>query len=92
MKENQMKVTLHSVAGWVFGLLVLAIGIANMVLVHPVPGIAYLLVSLLYFPPANAFLKEKTGFAIPGFIKIILGIIIIQFTLGVSDLGDMIDG
>ena len=77
--------------GWAFGVLVFAIGIANLLWVHPVPGIAYLLISLVYFPPANVLLKEKTGFAIPGILKIGLGIILIMFTLGVSDLGDMID-
>ena len=36
-------------------------------------------------------LKERLGFSIPLVVKIILSIIIIMFTLGVSDLGDMID-
>ncbi|GAB2459072.1 hypothetical protein GCM10011375_08690 [Hymenobacter qilianensis] len=93
MKENAMqrRLTPSSVIGWVFGIVVFAIGVANVFLVHPVPGIVYLFLSLIYFPPANALLKEKTGFYIPRIVKIILGIIIIQFTLGVSDLGDMID-
>lgn len=76
---------------WLFGLVVLTIGIANVFLVHPVPGVIYLLLSLVYLPPANAFLWERTGFAIPTVVKIILGVVIIWFTLGVSDLGDMID-
>jgi hypothetical protein len=63
----------------------------NIFLVHPVPGIAYLFLSFIYFPPANAFTSNKLGFSIPVVIKIVLGIIIIMFTLGVSDLGDMID-
>ena len=93
MKENvvQRRTTPSSIIGWVFGIIVFAIGVANLFLVHPVPGIVYLFLSLIYFPPANAFLKEKTGFYIPKVVKIILGIIIIQFTLGVSDLGDIID-
>lgn len=79
------------IISWLFGLLVLTIGIANVFLVHPVPGIIFLLLSLVYFPPTNAFLWERTGFVIPAAVKIILGIVIIWFTLGVSDLGDMID-
>ena len=84
--------TVYTIFGWAFGMLVFAIGMANMVWVHPVPAIVYLLLSLLYFPPTNALLKEKTGFSIPLLVKVVLGIVIIMFTLGVSDLGDMIDG
>ncbi len=83
---------IYQFAGWAFGLLVIAIGVANVVLVHPVPGIVYLLLSLIYLPPTNALLKEKTGLSIPLLVKIPLAIIIFMFTLGVSDLGDMIDG
>lgn len=77
--------------GWIFSIVVLAVGILNVFLVHPVPGVVYLLLSLVYLPPANATLKKRFGFSIPLVVKIILGIIIIMFTLGVSDLGDMID-
>ncbi|WP_375436581.1 hypothetical protein [uncultured Hymenobacter sp.] len=86
------KSTVWNVFGWVFGIVTFAIGVANIFLVHPVPGIVYLFLSLVYFPPANAKLKEKTGFSIPLAVKIPLSIVIIMFTLGVSDLGDMIDG
>lgn len=79
------------IISWIFALLVLTIGILNVFLVHPVPGIVYLLLSLVYFPPANALLWEKAGLSIPIAVKIILGVIIIWFTLGISDLGDMID-
>jgi hypothetical protein len=88
----QAKSLSFSPIGWVFGTIVLAIGVANLVLVHPVPGVAFLLLSLVYFPPANEFLLKQTGFIIPRFVKIALGIVIIMFTLGVSDLGDIIDG
>ena len=80
-----------SISGWLFGIIVLTVGILNMILVHPVPGVVYLLLSLVYFPPANAFLKNRFSFSIPLVLKIILAIVIIMFTLGVSDLGDMID-
>ena len=83
--------TIWSISGWIFGTAVLATGLLNMFLVHPVPGIAYLLLSLVYFPPANAYLRQKLGFTIPLVVKIILGIVLFMFTLGVSDLGDMID-
>lgn len=83
--------TINTLSGWTFGLVVFAIGILNAVLVHPVPGAVFLLLSFIYFPPANVFILKRFGFRIPSAFKIILGIMVIWFTLGVSDLGDMID-
>ena len=82
--------TLH-IASCLFALIVFAIGVMNFVWVHPVPGVVYLFLSLLYVPVANTFLKNRFGFQIPVIVKSILGVVIIWFTLGVSDLGDMID-
>lgn len=78
-------------AGWTFGTLLLVIGVLNLLLVHPVPAVAYGLVSLLYFPPVGDVLKARFGFSIHPAVKIVLGIAVAMFTLGVSDLGDMID-
>ena len=84
-------INLSRVTGWAFGTVVFTIGILNCIFVHPVPGTIFLLLSALYFPPVTRFLKEKAGIAIHPAIKIALGFVIIWFTLGVSDLGDMID-
>ena len=83
--------TVWSISGWIFGMVVLTVGILNMYLVHLVPGVGYLLLSFIYFPPSNTYIRKKFGFSIPLVVKIILAIFIIMFTLGVSDLGDMID-
>ena len=88
MKEN---ISTLNVISWLFALLVFAAGVANLFLVHPVPGIAYLLISLVYIPPVNDALKSRFGFSILPGLKIVLGIVLIMFTLGVSDLGDIID-
>jgi len=87
----EAKITVSNITSWLFFVVVLTIGILNVILVHPVPGGLYLLLSLIYFPPANAVLKKKFGYSIPRILIVILGIAIIWFTLGVSDLGDMID-
>ena len=79
------------ITSWLFGVVVFAIGVLNIFLVHPVPGVVYLFLSLVYFLPINDILKKSFGFSILLVIKIILGIAIIWFTLGVSNLGDMID-
>lgn len=76
---------------WLLGLVIFTIGMLNLLLVHPVPGVVFLSLSLLYFPPADSFFIKIFGFPIPLWAKAILGFIIIWFTLGVSDLGDMLD-
>jgi hypothetical protein len=74
-----------------FGLVVVTIGVLNLLLVHPVPGIAFLLLASLYFPFTTALIRQKLGVGIPAAVKIGLGLVIVWFTLGVSDLGDIID-
>lgn len=85
------KLNAYILGGWIFGSLLVLIGISNLVFVHPVPAAGYFIASMLYFPPINAFLKIKKIIIHP-VIKIIIAVIIIMFTLGVSDLGEMIDG
>lgn len=79
------------VFNWIFSFILIIVGLLNIVLVHPVPGIIYLALSIIYLPPANSFIQKKWSLFIPNLIKIILAIVIFIFTLGVSDLGDMID-
>lgn len=78
----------HAIIGWIFGALFVIIGVLNLILIHPVPAIAYFIVSLIYFPPTSSFFERALGFRIHPAIKIILGIIVMWFTLGISDLGD----
>ena len=74
IKENLRE---GNVMSWIFSIAVFATGVLNVFLVHPVPGIIYLLLSFVYFPPANDKLKERFGSSIPLVVKIILGIVII---------------
>lgn len=78
----------NTVIGWIFGTLLVIIGVLNLILIHPVPAIAYFIVSLIYFPPTSSYFARALGFRIHPAIKIILGIAIMWFTLGISDLGD----
>jgi hypothetical protein len=54
-----------------------------------VPGISYIMLSMLYLPQANQFFQITFRFMIPAVIKIIVAVILFFFTMGVSDLGDM---
>lgn len=85
--NNQSNVSI--IISWLFAISIFAIGVMNVFLVHPVPGIIYLLLSSVYFPPVNAILRIRLGISVPVVVKAIMGIVIIWFTLGVSDLAEM---
>ena len=84
-------INISPLISWVIGLVVFTIGVLNLLLVHPVPGLVFILLSLLYFPPADKFFIRNFGRPVPLWAKLLLGFVIIWFTLGVSDLGDMMD-
>ena len=82
---------LNKVSRWLAWVAVFTLGLLYLALVHPVPAIVCLLLSLIFFPPLNEVIYRRSGFRIPLLVKISVFIIIFWFTLGVSDLGDMID-
>ena len=88
-----MERTLNSknLISWILGLIILVLGLLNLLLIHQVPGIAFLVFSLIFFPPVDDLLLRKLGFSVPFAGKVVFFILLIWFTLGVSDLGDMID-
>lgn len=68
----------------IFFLIVLTLGVLNLILIHPVPERIYLLVSLIFLPPLTGYIKERYRISIPPAIKIILGTVVVWFTLGIS--------
>ena len=80
-----------NIAAWILGLIFIALGILNIIFIHPVPGLIYLLISSLYLPPTSARVHKKLGFAIPVLIKIILAVLVLWFTLGVGDLMELFE-
>lgn len=85
MKNNSK---IKDILSWFFGILFLIIGILNIILVHSVPGLIYILISFIFYPPVNVLLKKKIGFSIFFPMKLILFFLIMWPTLGVSDLGE----
>ena len=79
-----------NITSWIFGVVFLVIGVLNAILVHPVPGIFYLLLSLVYFPPVSILIKKKLGFEIPFWAKVVLGLVILWGTLAVGDLAEIL--
>ena len=64
------------------------LGVLNAFLVHPVPGVFYLFLSLVYFPQPNTILKYKNRFrfSFPFVVKLIFGLLILWGTLAVGEL------
>lgn len=75
---------------YAFFLLFFIIGVLNAFLVHIVPGIFYMLLSLLYVPATNDILKRKFNFSISNKAKVILGLLILWPTLAVGDLAEIL--
>lgn len=86
---NKSKV--GNITCWIFVVVFFVIGILNMILIHPVPGVFYLLLLFIYLPSTNTFLKNKFGFSIPLIVKIIFGLVILWATLAVGDLMEMFE-
>ena len=81
-----------NIISWLFGIVVFAIGVVNTFWGNdPGFGIFLCLLSVVYFPPLTAILKERTGLSIPRILKFALGIFIIWASLGVGELFDKID-
>ncbi|MFD2571856.1 hypothetical protein ACFSUS_14525 [Spirosoma soli] len=74
------------------GIVVLAIGVVNTFWGNdPGFGIFIVFLAFVYLPPANAILKNLTGFSIPSALKIALGVFILWASLGVGELFDKIE-
>ncbi|WP_235925782.1 hypothetical protein [Pontibacter burrus] len=89
--DGSMALTIIS---WIFGLAFFAIGIVNTFWGGDTGfGIFIVLLSLVYFLPANEIFHKITGYRLPQFrlLKIILGIFIIWAAMGVGELFDKIE-
>lgn len=85
------KLNIATLISWIFGVLVLVIGLVNTFWGNdPGFGMFLLILSLVYILPANDLLKRFTGFTIPvmGWLKIGLGGFIVWASLGVGELFD----
>jgi hypothetical protein len=87
--NNTTAVTLGMLS-WIFAVIFIVAGVLNMLLVHPVPGVIYLLLSFMYLPPVHAVLKRRFGVAIPLVVLIVIGVVVLWGTLAVSDLAELL--
>ena len=78
------------IVSYAFGIIFVITGVLNLFLVHLVPGTFYLLLSLLYFPLADATSTKWFGLKVPFALKVILGLVILWGTLAVGDLAEIL--
>jgi len=86
--------SVENIISWLFGVIVLGIGIINMFWGNDLYfGIFLALLSLVYFFPVNAILKKIVGFTVPkmGIVKIVLGLFIIWAAVGVGELFNKVE-
>lgn len=87
--KNHDTSRISNIVGWAFTFLFAIIGILNLILVHPVPGLFYLVLATVYPPLTDQLIRSKFGFAIPLVVKIVIGLVVLWGTLAVTDLADI---
>ena len=86
-----MKQGITLLLNWFVAVLFSTIGIVNCVVGNdPEFGVFILLLSLLFYPPLRLVFQQKTGWSIPSFVLIVLGLFVLWSSLGVGELLDKI--
>lgn len=74
------------------GILFSLIGLVNLFYGNdPFYGLFVIILASLYFPPIYNQIQKVTGYQIPGWVKVALGLFIIWSSVGVGELGDKVD-
>lgn len=87
LKSSEVKtknITLGSIVGWIFGVLVMVSGFA-MIFSSPIPGILFIISALIALPPASKFVKEKMRFSLSKGLKVV--VILILLVIAGSQMG-----
>ena len=82
-----MKQGITLLLNWFVAVLFSTIGIVNCVVGNdPEFGVFILLLSLLFYPPLRLVFQQKTGWSIPSYVLILLGLFVFWSSLGVGEL------
>jgi hypothetical protein len=88
MRSKRITV-IWTVISWLFGSAVLINGVLNMFWGNDFAlGAAFVLLSLIYFPPVNSYLKKRFGFSFSPFLKILLAALILWITGAVGAIAE----
>lgn len=88
LKSSEVKtknITLGSIVGWIFGILVGAGGIFGL-FSDPIPSIFFILAAIIVLPPANKILKEKLHISLSKGVKIVL--VLVFLAIAGSQIGE----
>jgi len=78
-----------SIIAWIFGILVFADGILNLFRGNDhTLGAAFMILSLIYFPPSYAYIKKRFGLSIHYILRMILAVLIFWISLAVGAIGE----
>ena len=81
-----------NIVSWLFCLAFSAVGLINMFWGNDFFfGVFLCVLSLVYLPPVNKLILEKTGYRIPLLVKIVVGLFIVWSAVGVGELFDKIE-
>jgi hypothetical protein len=76
-----------NIIGWIVGLLFSFIGIVNMFWGNDaIFGVFLFGLSLIFYPPLTSIIKKLSGINIPGYVKLIIGLLFLWMSLGVGEL------
>ncbi len=83
------KKTLLNSVSWGVGFVIFMIGVLNILRGNdPFLGIGFMLISFLYIPTTNHFIKNKFGISIHYLLKIILAIILLWISFAVGAIAE----
>ena len=80
---------LYNSISWFVGFVFFMIGVLNILRGNdPFLGIAFMLVSFIYVPATNRFIKNKLGFSIHYLLKFILTVLLLWITMSVGAIAE----
>ncbi len=83
------KKSFYNSISWGVGFIIFIIGVLNILRGNdPYLGIAFMLVSFLYVPTTNHFIKKKFGISIHYLLKIILAVFLLWIALSVGAIAE----
>ena len=80
-----------NIISWIVGLIFIFLGIMNLIYIHHIPGLIYLVLFPFYLPPTNEWIRKTVGFTIPLIPKMVLAFFILWYTLAVGELVELFE-
>jgi hypothetical protein len=81
--------SLFNSVSWVVGFLIFMIGVLNILRGNdPFLGVGFMLISFLYVPTTNRFIKNKFGISIHYLLKIVLAVILLWISFAVGAIAE----